>query len=38
MAETNTTKGVERMLFELIRTLSQTNQHLREIAEAIKKK
>ena len=37
MAETNTSRGVERMLFELIRTLSQTNEHLREIAEAIKK-
>ena len=38
MAETETTKGVERMLFELIRTLSQTNQHLREIVEVLKKK
>ena len=38
MAETHTSKGVERMLFELIRRLSQTNQHLREIAEVIKKK
>lgn len=28
MAETGTTKGVERMLFELLRTLSQTNEHL----------
>ena len=32
MAEIDTTKGVERMLFELIRALSQANEHLPEIA------
>lgn len=36
MAATDT-RGIERMLHELIRTLGETNKQLREIARAIKK-
>lgn len=36
MAATNT-RQIERMLYELVRTLGETNKQLREIARAIKR-